>query len=320
MLESILITGGLGFIGSNFTNQLTKLYPESNIVVLDINDYCASSENVDKNENVHIVIGDIKDADTVKNILEKYKIDTIVHFAAQSHVDNSFKNSIEFTMNNIVGTHVLLECARVYGQIKLFLHMSTDEVYGEVDETGISTEKSLLNPTNPYAASKAGAEFIVRSYHISYKLPIIIVRANNVYGRHQYPEKVIPRFICQILNGKNITIQGTGNTRRNFIHIDDICSAIRTIIIKGTIGEIYNIGTDNEYSVMDVASTVCKIAGVNLPDRIEYIADRLFNDFRYCLTNDKIISLGWKPEKRVFEEEVKILYEWYKNNKQRYGF
>lgn len=319
-MNSILVTGGLGFIGSNFTNTIAKLYPESKIVVLDICDYCSSPENVHSNPNVSVVVGDIKNTDMVKYLLELHQIDTIVHFAAQSHVDNSFKNSITFTMNNVLGTHVLLECARVYGQIKLFLHMSTDEVYGEVDETGISTEKSLLNPTNPYAASKAGAEFIVRSYHISYKLPVIIVRANNVYGRHQYPEKVIPRFICQILNGKNITIQGTGKTRRNFIHVDDICSAIHTIITKGTVGEIYNIGTENEYSVMDVAETVCKIAGVELPNRVEYIPDRLFNDFRYCLTNDKLVALGWTPQSRSFDTEVKILYEWYKENKHRYGF
>lgn len=320
MLESVLITGGLGFIGSNFTNQLAELYPRSKIIVLDINDYCASEDNIHKTDNIEIVIGDIKDADLVKYLLEHHKIDTIVHFAAQSHVDNSFKNSISFTMNNILGTHVMLECARVYGQIKLFLHMSTDEVYGEVDETGISTEKSLLNPTNPYAASKAGAEFIVRSYHTSYKLPIIIVRANNVYGRHQYPEKVIPKFICQILNGKKITIQGTGKTRRNFIHVDDICSAIRMIMLRGIIGEIYNIGTDNEYSVTDVAETICKIAGINLLDRIEYIPDRLFNDFRYCLTNDKVIALGWQPKVRSFEDEIRILYKWYSQNKSRYGF
>ena len=319
-MKSILITGGLGFIGSNFTNIISDMYPESKITVIDFNDYCSSVENVHKKSNVNVVIGDIKNADTVKNLLESNDIDTIVHFAAQSHVDNSFTNSLTFTMNNVYGTHVLLECARVYGKIQLFLHMSTDEVYGEVDETGVSTEKSLLNPTNPYAASKAGAEFIVRSYHISYKLPIIIVRANNVYGRQQYPEKVIPRFICQILNGKNITIQGSGKTRRNFIHVDDICSAIHTIITKGIIGEIYNIGTENEYSVMDVAETVCEIAGVKLSDRIEYIPDRLFNDFRYCLTNDKVMALGWEPKKRIFEDEVRILYKWYAENKHRYGF
>jgi UDP-glucose 4,6-dehydratase len=318
-MKNVLVTGGLGFIGSNFVNQMSSKYPGANIVIYDICDYCSSVENVIWSSNISLVRDDIKNEKTVLHTLKQYEIDTIVHFAAQSHVDNSFKNSLEFTLTNVYGTHVLLECSRIYGKIKLFLHMSTDEVYGEIESNDISCEKSLLAPTNPYAASKTGAEFMVKSYHISYKLPVIIVRCNNVYGPNQYPEKIIPKFITQLQSGQKITIQGQGNSRRNFIHAIDISSAIDLIISSGVTGETYNIGVDNEYSVMDIAHILCDIANVKLEDSIEYIPDRLFNDFRYCLSSKKLRDLGWVQQKTDFVEELKNLFTWYNINGCRFA-
>ncbi|MEM0354013.1 MAG: dTDP-glucose 4,6-dehydratase [Thermoplasmata archaeon] len=317
-MKNLLVTGGLGFIGSNFINYMNSKYSDINIIIYDICDYCASKENIKWKDNINLIVGDIRDYDKFLRTLESYNIDTIINFAAQSHVDNSFVNSLDFTSTNILGTHVILECSRKYGKIKMLIHFSTDEVYGENDEYSSSDEKSILNPTNPYAASKAGSELIAKSYFISYKLPIIIVRCNNVYGPNQYPEKMIPKFILQLLEGKKITIQGTGNNRRNFIHVDDVSSAVDLILHKGKYGETYNIGIDNEHSVLNVAKILCKINGSSLEDKIMYIPDRPFNDFRYSLDTKKIRELGWIPQITDFENKLKEIYEWYKNNKSRY--
>ena len=308
---NLLVTGGLGFIGSNFVNYMGSKYNDLNIVIYDINDYTASRDNINWTDNIKLVVGDICDINKVSSTLIEYSIDTIVHFAAESHVDNSFKNSLKFTQTNVYGTHILLESARVYGKIKLFLHFSTDEVYGEIDMDAESSEKSLLKPTNPYAASKAGAEFIVSSYNISYGLPVIITRCNNVYGPNQYPEKLIPKFILALQAGEKLTIHGNGKSRRNFIHALDVASAVDLILQKGVIAETYNIGVDNEYSVMDIARKLCGIAGVNADDYIIYVPDRLFNDFRYALSSEKLEKLGWKETGIDFDAELKRLYDWY---------
>ncbi|AKI79874.1 GDP mannose 4 [Niemeyer virus] len=318
-MKNILVTGGLGFIGSNFVNHISSKYDNVNIYVYDIGDYCASVENVEWNNRTKLIKGDIRNFDLIMHTLTEHEIDTIVHFAAHSHVDNSFKNSLAFTETNVFGTHVLLECSRMYGKLKLFFHMSTDEVYGEIDTSDTSREVSLLCPTNPYAATKAGAEHIVKSYFLSYKLPIIIARCNNVYGRNQYPEKLIPKFICSLLDGKKLHIQGTGNSRRNFIHAIDVADAVDLIINSGVLGETYNIGVTNEHSVLDVAQILCDIAGVNLENQLEYVPDRLFNDFRYNITNDKIKSLGWEQSRKDFKKELVELFDWYKVNRHRYN-
>lgn len=318
-INNILVTGGLGFIGSNFVNLMSSKYDQVNFIIYDINDYCASVNNINWNERIKLIKADIKDKNFVMNTLKENNIDVIVHFAAQSHVDNSFQNSLEFTLTNVYGTHVLLECARIYQKIKLFFHMSTDEVYGEIDQTDSSIETSSLNPTNPYASSKAGAEHMVKSYYTTYKLPIIMARCNNVYGPNQYPEKLIPKFIFQLLNNQKLTIQGMGTNRRNFIHTIDVVKAIDLIIQKGMIGEIYNIGVDNEYSVMEIAKLLCKIADKNLEDNIIYVPDRLFNDSRYHLSNEKLSALGWEQTQKDFEKELGDLFEWYKNHQTRFN-
>jgi UDP-glucose 4,6-dehydratase len=325
MTVSILITGGAGFIGSNFIYYILSHSKYFKIINVDCMNYCStdmSNETIRKwikknniESEYYFEQGDIKDYSFIKNLLTKYYINDIIHFAAQSHVDNSFGNSIQFTMDNIVGTHTLLECCREYGKIERFIHISTDEVYGEVDmDNDGCIEKGVLNPTNPYAATKAGAEFLVRSYYHSFKLPIIITRGNNVYGPRQYPEKVVPAFISKLLKGEKCNIHGKGLSRRNFIHVNDVCEAIKTILARGKINEIYNIGTENEYNVLEILQKLVAMIKheSDYLQYAEFIEDRLFNDFRYCINNNKLKELGWK-EKKPFNEGLKETIEWYSN-------
>jgi len=302
----LLVTGGCGFIGSNFINYIFDKNKYS-IVNFDAMYYCANENNLHENIRTHhdyvLVKGNLCSEDLVRHVLETHNIEEVVHFAAQSHVQNSFDDSLQFTKDNILGTHVLLECCRNYGKINKFVHVSTDEVYGEsmnsVDEKH-KTEHSILCPTNPYAATKAGAELIAQSYHHSYKMPIIISRGNNVYGPNQYPEKLIPRFIQQLRNEKPVTIQGDGSVVRAFLHARDTARAFECILEKGEIGEIYNIGCDEgmEYSVMDVAKILINkiIKCKNVEDWITFIEDRPFNDQRYYISNQKLHDLGWNIE------------------------
>jgi UDP-glucose 4,6-dehydratase len=323
-MKSILVTGGLGFIGSNFVNYMSKKYPNFQFIVIDINDYCSSVANIDVNDNVEIVIGDISNNQLIQYLFQKFRIDTIVHFAVQSHVDNNFFNSLEFTKTNVLGTHMLLESTRIYHEktkmIKKFIHVSTDEVYGEVLDGHPRNESSILDPTNPYAASKAAAEFFVKSYYYSYGIPIIITRSSNVYGNNQYPEKVIPKFICQLLNHEKLTLHGDGSCIRNFIHINDVCTAFEMIIWKGIIGETYNISYPNEYSILELAKLLIKLFhnNDNYSDFIEHVEDRKFNDKRYVISSNKLYDLGWIPEKNNFILNLKKLIEWYKLHQNRY--
>lgn len=307
---NILVTGGCGFIGSNFINYMLKTHNDINIYNLDCMNYCASESNVLLNQNYKLIKGNITSKDLVLHILKEYEINAIVHFAAQSHVDNSFDNSLQYTTDNVYGTHVLLQASKEYGQLKKFLHFSTDEVYGEVDlEHPGCHEKSLLNPTNPYAATKAAAEFLVRSYYHSFKLPVVIVRCNNVYGLNQYPEKLIPKFIKLLKEGKKLTIHGKGDTRRNFIWAEDVAIATECIFYKGEINEVYNIGTSQEYSVLDVAKLLVEKMTIDkmLDNHVLYVEDRPFNDFRYSVDNTRLKELGWNEEFTDFNKNIDIL-------------
>jgi UDP-glucose 4,6-dehydratase len=313
MFKNILVTGGCGFIGSNFINRMLSTKENIKIICVDKIDYCSNPDHLISDNRLTLVKCDINDYTNILKLLINNSIDTVVHFASQTHVDNSFGNSIQFTLDNILGTHSLLECCKVYGKITRFIHMSTDEVYGEVDiDHAGCTEKSLLNPTNPYAATKAGAEFLVRSYYHSYKMPIIIVRCNNVYGPNQYYEKLIPKFIHLLLHGKKCTIQGTGISRRNFIHVNDVSDAMMTVMEKGELNNIYNIGTFNEYSVMDILKILVEKICVdkNYENHIEFIEDRPFNDFRYAIDSSNIRKLGWK-ENIDFKDGMSSTLEWY---------
>lgn len=307
---NLLITGGCGFIGSNFINYILAKNNNIKVYNLDCLNYCANESNVMPNKNYKLIKGNITSKDLVLHILRDYEIDSIVHFAAQSHVDNSFDNSLQYTMDNVYGTHVLLQAAKEYGKIVKFLHFSTDEVYGEVDlDHPGCHEKSLLNPTNPYAATKAAAEFLVRSYYHSFKLPVVIVRCNNVYGLNQYPEKLIPKFIKLLKEGKKVTIHGKGDTRRNFIWAEDVAEATECIFYKGEINEVYNIGTSQEYSVLDVAKILINKITLNklFEEHIEFVEDRPFNDFRYSVDSTKLKDLGWKETFTNFDKNIDIL-------------
>ena len=304
---NLLVTGGCGFIGSNFINYYFPKEKITKLVNLDAMYYCANETNINKeirnNENYILIKGNLCDSNLIRELLRKYNITHIIHFAAQSHVQNSFEDSLVFTEDNVLGTHVLLENCRKYGRIKKFIHVSTDEVYGEsmntIDEAH-KTEHSILCPTNPYAATKAGAELIAQSYNHSYKMPIIITRGNNVYGPNQYPEKLIPRFIKLLKEDKKVTIQGNGSSVRAFLHAYDTAKAFECILEKGQIGEIYNIGCDEgmEFSVMDIAKILIKMIKNtdNYEEWVEYTEDRPFNDQRYYISNQKVKNLGWNIE------------------------
>ena len=269
-------------------------------------------------------------------------IDTIMHFAAQTHVDNSFGNSFQFTQNNILGTHVLLESAKLAG-IKRFIHVSTDEVYGKflIHFTYSSTsynysqligeqrldqeamcEEQVLEPTNPYAATKAGAEFLAKSYHRSFQMPIIITRGNNVYGPHQYPEKLIPKFINQLLRGRAVTLHGNGTNTRNFLYVEDVARAFEIILFKGKVGMVYNIGGSNEKQNVEVARQLIQLASPTYKGRetelMTFVEDRVFNDLRYFINSERLHELGWKEEV-TWEDGMRKTFEWYQKNSFRYG-
>ena len=315
-MKNILVTGGCGFIASNFINLFMRNNTDVNIFNVDKLDYCSNEKSVEADLQASgrytFIRGDICNLDHMMYIFKTSEIDTVVHFAAESHVDNSFGNSLTFTRNNVQGTHTLLEVSRVYGKIQKFIHVSTDEVYGEVSQS--QSENGFLNPTNPYAATKAAAEFIVKSYLISFGLPCIITRGNNVYGPYQYPEKLIPRFTMLLHNNRKLTIQGTGANTRTFIHAHDVARAFETIVKEGVIGEIYNIGSLEEHSVLTIAERIVKEfhgeeADVN--DYVEYVKDRAFNDTRYDIKTDKLIALGWK-EQIDFKTGLADTIKWYR--------
>ena len=305
------MTGGAGFIGSHVVIRPVQRYPNVVVVNYDKLDYCACLANLDAVRdapNYKFVKGDITSADLVNYVLETERIDTILHFAAQTHVDNSFGNSFAFTHTNVLGTHVLLEAAKRHG-VQRFVHVSTDEVYGEGCEDVSSDERARIDPTNPYAATKAAAELLCRSYLKSFRLPVIITRGNNVYGPHQYPEKIIPKFISLLMAGEKLTVHGTGRNTRNYLFARDVAEAFDAVLHHGVVGETYNIGTERETSNLEVALSLLRLFGLKTDeeggDWIEFCEDRPFNDLRYPLIVDKMWArvdaadkLGGGPERR----------------------
>ena len=314
---TLLVTGGSGFIGSNFINLIMERFDKIKLINFDAMYYCANEKNVALKWRIspryQFIKGNLCSFDLVRHVLETHQPTHIIHFAAQSHVQNSFSDALQYTQDNIVGTHTLLEATRLYGKIQKFIHVSTDEVYGEsmmsINEKH-KTEHSILCPTNPYAASKAGAELIAQSYNHSFDIPIVITRGNNVYGQNQYPEKVIPLFIQQLKYNKPVTIQGNGSCVRAFLHAYDTVTAFQCILEKGKIGEIYNIGCDEgmEYSILQVAKLLIKqIKNTDKYDKwITYVKDRPFNDRRYYISNQKLKDLGWKIT-MDFDKGIKML-------------
>ena len=312
---NILVTGGCGFIGSNFINYAIQNRIDWNIFNIDAMYYCASHSHihpdVQKSERYTFIEGNICNSSLVVSILTQYNITHVLHFAAQSHVQNSFADASVFITDNILGTQVLLESCRSYGYIKKFIHVSTDEVYGE-SISNKKTETCILCPTNPYAASKAGAEFMAQAYLHSYGLPVIITRGNNVYGPNQHLEKLIPCFINKILNNEKMPVQGEGLAKRAFMFVSDTVSAFEIILDNGVIGEIYNIGCDDgyEYTVKQVAKILLSIIRGEQDDvdsHIEYIIDRPYNDMRYYISNNKLKELGWRQKVDFISGVTKLI-------------
>ena len=300
-MTTVLVTGGCGFIASNFLNLMKEKYPEIKFINLDKLDYCSNVHNINPGVAT-FVKGDICDEDLVGYLIKHYDFDVVFHFAAMSHVDNSFNDPKKFTLNNAFGTHVLLDKLRELKPGVEFIHFSTDEVYGEsVTEIPFSEDTGVLKPTNPYSASKAAAEMIVQSYIDSYKMNIKTIRCNNVYGPNQYPEKIIPKFKKLLREGKKCTIHGTKSAeiQRAFMHVDDVINAVDIVWKMGTSGETYNIGSQDEISVMELTKLMIKIitGTENYDNYMSFVTDRPFNDSRYYISSGKIKDLGWSQKK-----------------------
>lgn len=321
----ILITGGFGFIGSNLIHYLFHHYPKTILTNIDRLDYCSREEHVEmllKSDRFVNYKIDLVNTDEVYKILCEREIEYVFHLAAQSHVDNSFNNSLQFSKDNVYGTHSLLEACKNYGNIKRFVHISTDEIYGETVQMKPFAETELPNPTNPYAATKVGAEYIAKSYYHCFELPVIIIRGNNVYGPRQYPEKMIPRFISLLLNNEKCTIAGNGMMKRNFVHVTDICAGLCVVLEKGKVDEIYNIGDDDEKCVLEVALgliDIIKDHPSNPEEHYKYVKDRYYNDFRYSIDSSKIRKLGWKPQ-IPFSTGLENTIKYYKDHTTRRVF
>ncbi|MCH7759205.1 dTDP-glucose 4,6-dehydratase [Patescibacteria group bacterium] len=307
----ILITGGLGFIGSNFIHYILKKYPDYKIINLDKVTYAANFDNLRDIENdrrYKFIKGDICEVKIVDQIMKN--VDYVVHLAAESHVDRSIIGAEDFIQTNIYGTYVLLEAARKY-KIKKFLFISTDEVYGSIAK-GKFRETDLLLPNSPYAASKAGADLLSRSYFKTHDLPVVITRSSNNYGPWQFPEKLIPLFVTHLIEGKKVPIYGDGKQIRDWLYVLDNCAGIDLVLHQGIIGEIYNIGADCEKENMEITRIILKELNQN-ESMIKYVKDRLGHDRRYALNSSKIKKLGWKPKYR-FSQALRQTIDWYKNN------
>jgi UDP-glucose 4,6-dehydratase len=310
-----LVTGAAGFIGSHLVDYLLDINPDSEVIIVDKISYCSSLKNIPHDLRVTFYQCNIQNKEMIYHILKKHRVSHVLHLAAEAHVDNSFNNSVHFTQENVLGTHILLEQCRRYGKIQFFLHVSTDEVYGETLDQNSVTEDSLLMPTNPYAASKAAAEFIVQSYIRSYKFPALIVRMNNVFGPRQFPEKVMPKFIQLALSNKPLPIQGDGKQLRAFIFVKDVCRALLVVVERGQIGQVYNIGSPVEMSVLEIADKIWECLGNGKTASLVYEADRLFNDKRYFINSDKLKTLGWvDPPESKFISDLQETIAWYREN------
>ncbi|MFA7364949.1 MAG: dTDP-glucose 4,6-dehydratase [Patescibacteria group bacterium] len=313
-MRKILVTGGAGFIGSNFIRYWLKNNPEDYIVNLDKLTYAGKLENlkdVSTSSKYRFVLGDICDFNLVNGLMKD--IDLIVHFAAESHVDRSIENSADFVKTNIEGTRTLLEAAKNNGGIR-FHHISTDEVFGSLNIGDKKfNEDTPYDPRSPYSASKASSDHLVRAYFHTYKLPITISNCSNNYGPYQFPEKLIPFFVLNLLKGKKVPLYGNGENIRDWIHVDDHNSGIEAIIKNGKIGETYCLGGDNEISNIEIARKILNYLGLG-EDMIEFVQDRLGHDLRYAIDFSKAKEeLKWEP-KISFEEGLKNTIDWYKNN------
>lgn len=313
---SVLVTGGAGFIASHVANALRHQYPEYQLVVLDRMGYASSAEHL--HPDIEVVHGNICDVPTVQSVFEQHAITHVLHFAAETHVDNSFLDSLPFAITNVVGTAVLLQQSRRTPGFQLFVHVSTDEVYGECT-CGSFSENARLAPSNPYSASKAGAELLVQAYMQSFDFPAIITRANNIYGPHQYPEKLVPKLLLRGLLEQSFPLHGGGGSVRNYLYVSDAAAAFLTLLHKGEVGSVYNISGQEEYSTRHVAATLQSIFVEHKlpPPPLEVVRDRAFNDSRYSVSSDKLQTLGWEPQVTL-HHGLRLCFAWYREHQSRY--
>lgn len=329
-MKNVLITGGAGFIGTNFVKHMLSTY-DYNIINLDALTYAGNLENlrdIENNERYTFIKGDIADVQLIDEIFMKYEIDTVVNFAAESHVDRSIENPEIFLMTNVRGTQVLLDTAKRHWKVNphdkycrefkegvKYLQVSTDEVYGTLGKTGMFTETTPLAPNSPYSASKTSADLFVRAYHETFGMPVNITRCSNNYGPYQFPEKLIPLMINNCLKGQQLPVYGDGMQIRDWLHVKDHCTGIDTVLHKGRIGEVYNIGGNNEKANIEIVKLIIENLG-KTEDMIKYVQDRPGHDRRYAIDNTKITTeLGWSPS-YTFEQGIKETIEWYLSNQE----
>jgi dTDP-glucose 4,6-dehydratase len=312
--QTLLITGGAGFIGSHFIRHLLRTYPDVRLVNLDKLTYAGNLENlgdVEDNPRYEFIRGDIRDKELVRDVYKK--VQGVVHFAAETHVDRSILDAGEFVLTDVFGTFVLLEALKGAPQVEFFIHVSTDEVYGSRDE-GFFKEDDPLNPSSPYAASKAGADRLAYAYHVTHGLPVIIARPSNNFGSHQYPEKFIPLFVTRAMENLSLPLYGKGSNVRDWLYVVDGCRAIDLLIRRGRAGEVYNVGAGNEVQNIRLAEQICDLLG-KPHSLITPVADRLGHDRRYALDCRKIQALGWKPE-TPFDGGLAATVRWYEENEE----
>ncbi|KFN02164.1 dTDP-glucose 4,6-dehydratase [Bacillus clarus] len=314
---NILVTGGAGFIGSNFIHYMLRTYETYRIINYDALTYSGNLENlysVDQDSRYSFIKGDIQNRELVEYVIQQYEVQAIVNFAAESHVDRSIENPIPFYNTNVIGTVTLLELVKKYPHIKL-VQVSTDEVYGSLGDEGKFTEHTSLDPSSPYSSSKASADMIALSYYKTYQLPIIVTRCSNNYGPYQYPEKLIPLMITNALEGKKLPLYGDGLNIRDWLHVNDHCSAIDVVLHKGNFGEVYNIGGNNEKTNIDVVEQIMNLLEKTKED-LRFVTDRLGHDRRYAIDAKKMKEeLGWEPQ-YTFEQGLQETVKWYKKNRQ----
>lgn len=315
-MQNIIVTGGAGFIGCNFVRTLLEEHPNYDVTVYDKLTYAGRRENLadvaqEYPDRYKFVQGDICDAERVNAVLQEQEIDTIVNFAAESHVDRSILNPDAFIQTDVYGTYVLLEAARHLGNLR-YHQISTDEVYGHIEGDHRSLETDCMCPRSPYAASKASAEHLVNSYYITYNLPITITRGANNVGPYQYPEKVVPLFITNALQDMMLPVYGDGQQRRDYQYVSDHCEAIDLVLHEGEIGETYNVGTGTEMTNLEMIEILLDELG-KPRSLIQHVEDRLGHDRRYCINVDKIMRLGWEPD-YLHEEAIRKTVRWYMEN------
>ncbi|WP_288636360.1 dTDP-glucose 4,6-dehydratase [uncultured Limosilactobacillus sp.] len=312
---NILVTGGAGFIGSNFIHYMLEKHPEDNLINLDLLTYAGNIHNLDDvqdNPHYHFVKGNIVNRELVTHLVHEFNIDHIVNFAAESHVDRSILHPEVFVETNVQGTLALLDVAKREG-VEKFLQVSTDEVYGTLGATGYFTEESPLQPNSPYSASKASADMLVRAYYETYGMNVNITRCSNNYGPYQFPEKLIPLMTSNGMEGKDLPIYGNGKNIRDWLYVSDHCQAIDLVLRNGKPGEVYNVGGHNERTNNEIVHLIVDNLGIS-EDHIKYVKDRLGHDKRYAIDPTKIeTELGWKPE-YTFDTGIVKTIDWYKNN------